>query len=211
MADEATSLDPGSTPPRQPVEFTPSTALVIVDVQNDFADPAGSLYVSGGEEVLPVVNDLAGAAVGAGAAVVLTQDWHPESTPHFVDDGGVWPVHCVRNTWGAELHPDLLVSGPVVRKGTNGEDGYSGFTMRDPSTGETIPTELDAMLRRAGITSTVIVGIALDVCVRATAEDAVANGYEVTVVAEATRPVNLEPGDGSAAIAAMQTAGVSVV
>lgn len=211
MADEATSLDPGSTPPRQPVEFTPSTALIVVDVQNDFADPAGSLYVSGGEEVLPVVNDLAGAAVGAGAAVVLTQDWHPESTPHFVDDGGVWPVHCVRNTWGAELHPDLLVSGPVVRKGTNGEDGYSGFTMRDPVSGETIPTELDAMLRRAGITSTVIVGIALDVCVRATAEDAVANGYEVTVVAEATRPVNLEPGDGSAAIAAMQTAGVSVV
>ena len=73
----------------------------------------------------------------AGALVVYTQDWHPQSTPHFAKDGGIWPVHCVAETWGAELHPDLGAStGPIVRKGANGEDGYSGFTMREPDTGE---------------------------------------------------------------------------
>lgn len=194
----------------EPVTFDPTTALIVVDVQNDFADQNGSLYVDGGEQVVPVVNRLAADAVVAGGPIVLTQDWHPERTPHFVDDGGVWPVHCVRDTWGAQLHPDLLVSGPVVRKGTNGEDGYSGFTMRDPVDGTTIPTELDDMLRTAGVTSTVVVGIALDVCVRATAEDALANGYDVTVVADATRAVNLQPGDGATAIEAMQAAGIRV-
>lgn len=194
----------------EPVTFDPTTALIVVDVQNDFADQNGSLYVDGGEQVVPVVNRLAADAVVAGGPIVLTQDWHPERTPHFVDDGGVWPVHCVRDTWGAQLHPDLLVSGPVVRKGTNGEDGYSGFTMRDPVDGTTIPTELDDMLRTAGVTSTVFVGIALDVCVRATAEDALANGYDVTVVADATRAVNLQPGDGATAIEAMQAAGIRV-
>jgi nicotinamidase/pyrazinamidase len=193
------------------VTFTPSTALIVVDVQNDFADPEGSLYVTEGEAVVPVVNDLAARATAAGAPVFLTQDWHPASTPHFIDDGGVWPVHCVRNTWGAELHPELTVSGPVVRKGTNGEDGYSGFTMRDPVDGTTIPTALDDMLRAAGATSAVVVGIALDVCVRATAEDALHNGYDVTVVADATRPVDLQPGDGDAAIEAMRHAGIRVV
>ena len=191
--------------------FSPETALIVVDVQNDFADPGGSLYVDEGEQVVPLVNELGAEAAAAGAPVILTQDWHPPSTPHFVDDGGVWPVHCVRDTWGAQLHPDLAVSGPVVRKGSNGEDGYSGFTMRDPIDGTTIPTELDAMLRDAGVREVVVVGIALDVCVRATADDAVANGYDVTVVADATRPVDLQPGDGEAAVDAMRAAGISVI
>lgn len=192
------------------VTFDAHTALIVVDVQNDFADPNGSLYVAGGEEVVPLVNQLAVDAVAAGATIVLTQDWHPETTPHFIDDGGVWPVHCVRDTWGAQLHPELLVSAPVVRKGTGGEDGYSGFTMRDPVDGTTVPTELDDLLRSAGVTNTVVVGIALDVCVRATAEDALANGYDVIVVSDATRAVNLAPGDGDAAIDAMRSAGISV-
>ena len=112
------------------------TALVVVDVQNDFADPAGSLSVSGGEEVVARASDQARAAAAAGALVVYTQDWHPAVTPHFAKDGGIWPVHCVADTWGAALHPDLVVAGPRIRKGSNGEDGYSGFTMRDPETGE---------------------------------------------------------------------------
>lgn len=191
--------------------FDPSVALIIVDVQNDFADPSGSLYVQGGEEVVPLVNQLATEAIAAGSPVILTQDWHPEATPHFVDDGGVWPRHCVRDTWGAALHPDLIVSGPIVRKGQNGEDGYSGFTMKDPLGDETMPTELDGMLRDARVASTVVVGIALDVCVKATAEDALANGYDVTVVRDATRPVDLEPGDGDRAVAELIDAGVAVV
>lgn len=191
--------------------FDPTVALVIVDVQNDFADPNGSLYVAGGEEVVPLINNLATNAIGAGSPVILTQDWHPEETPHFIDDGGVWPRHCVRDTWGAALHPDLIVSGPVVRKGVGGEDGYSGFTVKDPLGEETTATELDRMLKDAGVESAVVVGIALDVCVKATAQDALALGYDVTVVRDATRPVDLEPGDGDRAVDELVAGGVTVV
>src|SRR3990172_4638626 len=110
----------------------PTTALVVVDVQNDFADPAGSLSVRGGEAVVVAANAEIAAARAAGALVVYTQDWHPESTPHFAKDGGVWPVHCLAASWGAALHPALDVGGPVVRKGSAGEGGDSGFTLRDP-------------------------------------------------------------------------------
>ena len=85
------------------------TALVVVDVQNDFADPNGSLYVHEGEAVVPVANGQIGEAEEAGALIVYTQDWHPESTPHFEKDGGLWPVHCVHDTWGAMFQPDLQV------------------------------------------------------------------------------------------------------
>src|SRR5919109_3516819 len=150
--------------------YAPSTALVIVDVQNDFADPGGSLSVNGGDAVVPVINGEIDMASSAGAAIVATQDWHPESTPHFQKDGGVWPVHCVGGTWGAELHPDLRLpdGAPRVRKGSNGEDGYSGFTMRDPLSGEEIPTELDGLLRDKGVDRVVVVGLATDYCVSAT-------------------------------------------
>ena len=89
------------------MDLGPKAALIVVDVQNDFADPKGSLYVKGGEMVVPVINEQVEAARAAGALVVYTQDWHPTSTPHFQKDGGIWPVHCVKETWGAELHPDL--------------------------------------------------------------------------------------------------------
>ena len=93
------------------------TALVVVDVQNDFADPAGSLTVPGAEEVITAVNEEIEAAAAAGAAIVYTQDWHPPRTPHFVTDGGPWPVHCVRDTWGAELHPALDGQGRLRPQG----------------------------------------------------------------------------------------------
>jgi len=135
--------------------YDPRTALVVVDVQNDFADPAGSLAVHGAPNVLPIVNREIAAARSAGATVVLTQDWHPESTPHFAKDGGIWPVHCVAGTWGAELHPDLdpvaIAEAIRIRKGEHGEDGYSGFTMRDPLSGALTPTPLQGLLREAGI------------------------------------------------------------
>ena len=89
------------------MDLGPKAALIVVDVQNDFADPKGSLYVKGGEMVVPVINEQVEAARAAGALVVYTRDWHPTSTPHFQKDGGIWPVHCVKETWGAELHPDL--------------------------------------------------------------------------------------------------------
>jgi nicotinamidase/pyrazinamidase len=186
------------------------TALVVVDVQHDFAHPEGSLFVTGGDEVVPFVNAEIAAARAAGATIVFTQDWHPETTPHFEKDGGVWPVHCVQETWGAELHRDLDTAGPVIRKGVAGEDGYSGFMVRDPETGEEGPTELDGLLREAGVQRVVIVGLATDVCVKATALHALERGYEVEILADGTRAVNLNPGDGFRAIAELVAAGAKV-
>jgi nicotinamidase/pyrazinamidase len=191
--------------------YDPGTALIVVDVQNDFADPTGSLYVRGGESVVSVANAEIEAAQAAGASVFYTQDWHPATTPHFARDGGVWPVHCVAHTWGALLHPDLAVRGPVVRKGTRGEDGYSGFSVRHPETGETSDTELDGLLREAGTRRVVIVGLATDYCVQATALDARERGYPTTVLLEGVRAVELEAGDGARAIERMREAGVEVV
>jgi nicotinamidase/pyrazinamidase len=186
------------------------TALVVVDLQNDFADPAGSLSVAGGDAIVPTVNAHVREAIEEGALVIATQDWHPESTPHFAKDGGVWPVHCVGGTWGAELHPafELPADAPRVRKGTNGEDGYSGFTMSDPATGEEIPTELEGLLREQGIERVVVCGLATDHCVKATALDASRLGFETVVLAEAVAAVNLEPGHGDRALDEMREADV---
>ena len=188
--------------------YSQHTALIVVDMQNDFADPAGSLFVSGGDALVGAINAEIIHAAAAGAFVVYTQDWHPDSTPHFAKDGGVWPVHCVADTWGAHFHPQLIVAGPTVRKGINGEDGYSGFTMRDPTTGETIPTELTALLRRHGIRSVVVIGLALDYCVKATALDAVGEDWPTTAPLHLTAPVNLAPHDGTDAIKEMKKAGI---
>ncbi len=190
--------------------YDTKTALIVVDLQNDFADPSGSLYVDGGEEVVAASNIEIIRAAAAGAFVVYTQDWHPSSTPHFDTDGGVWPVHCVMNTWGAELHPRLLTAGPTVRKGSNGEDGYSGFSMRDPDSGEETPTALRGLLEDRGIDKTVVVGLALDVCVRATALDSARHGLATTVLATASAPVEIQPGDGRRAIEEMTAASITV-
>ncbi|MFA9444889.1 isochorismatase family protein [Egicoccus sp. AB-alg6-2] len=191
--------------------YDTTTALVVVDVQNDFAAPDGGLYVSQGEAVVPAVNAEIDAAREAGAMVVYTQDWHPETTPHFSKDGGVWPTHCVQGTWGAELHPDLTVDGPVVRKGVDGGDGYSGFSVRDPVSGEESATELGRILEDTQIRRVVVTGLAGDVCVKATALDARALGYEVVVPLATTRFVELEAGDGQRAVEELRSAGVEVV
>jgi nicotinamidase/pyrazinamidase len=195
------------------IDYDPSTALVIVDVQNDFADPAGGLAVAGGDAVVTPINRQIGRALEAGALIVLTQDWHPESTPHFAKDGGIWPVHCVADTWGAALHPALraLEQAPIVRKGRHGEDGYSGFTMRDPTTNATTPTELDALLRERSVGRVVICGLATDYCVQATALDAARLGFATVVLGDAVAAVDVKPGDGARAIDTMRAAGVEVV
>ena len=187
------------------------TALIVTDVQNDFADPAGSLYVAGGEDVVPFAGREIARAKEAGALVVYTQDWHPEHTPHFEQDGGIWPVHCVRESWGAQLHPSLAVEGEIVRKGTGGQDGYSGFTVRDPLSGERGSTGLEDILRRHGVERVVILGLATDYCVKETALDAVAKGFETVVLRAGVRAVDLEPGDGERALEAVRSAGASVV
>ncbi|MDQ3785464.1 MAG: isochorismatase family protein [Actinomycetota bacterium] len=190
------------------MDYNDRTALIVVDVQNDFADPEGALYVQDGERVVEVINREVDRAVSAGALVVYTQDWHNEVTPHFAPHGGTWPVHGVQGKWGAALHPDLEVRGPSVRKGMGDDDGYSGFSEHNLASGLVDQTPLETMLRERRVHKVVVVGLATDYCVRATALDAAARGFEVTVLREAIRAVNLEPGDDAAALRDMEKAGV---
>jgi nicotinamidase/pyrazinamidase len=193
------------------VEYDARTALLVVDVQNDFADPNGSLYVQGGEEVVLAANREIKRAAEAGALVVYTQDWHPESTPHFEKDGGLWPTHCVQGTWGAAFHNDLVVDGPVIRLGADGSDGYSGFTIVDPESGAEAPTELEAILRDHGVTRVVVVGLAQDVCVKATVLDARRLGFDTVVIKDATAAVNLQADDEGRAYEEMTAAGATTI
>jgi nicotinamidase/pyrazinamidase len=197
------------TDDRALVSYDRTTALLVVDVQNDFADPAGGLYVKGGQDIVPLVGLEVGAAQNAGAAIVYTQDWHPQDTPHFEKDGGIWPVHCVAGTWGAELHPSLIVHGPIVRKGTAGEDGYSGFSVRDPLSGAATATQLQSLLDPE-VRRLVIVGLAGDYCVKDTALDGIRLGYEVEVPLALTRFVELEPGDRDRSVQELRVSGVTV-
>lgn len=178
--------------------YDSTTALIVVDMQNDFAHPDGSLFVTGGDTLVDPINTEIAAARSAGAVIVLTQDWHPSSTPHFIPDGGVWPVHCVAGTWGAALvdglDPDHAASA-VIRKGTNGEDGYSAFSMREPGGDVDIPTGLAGLLRDRGVTSAVVCGLATDVCVAATALSAAEAGFTTSVLWDAARPV--DPSDAT--------------
>lgn len=192
-------------------KYDAETALLVVDVQNDFADPKGSLSVPGGEDVVAVANEQIRAATAEGALIVYTQDWHPESTPHFEKDGGVWPVHCVAESWGAAFHPDLLVQGSIVKKGVDGQDGYSGFSVRDPESGETDQTQLASILNARGIRRVVIIGLATDYCVVETSLDAIKLGFEAEVLREGVAGVDRQEGDSARAFERMKDAGVALL
>jgi nicotinamidase/pyrazinamidase len=187
------------------------TALVIVDIQNDFADPKGNLYVSGGEDVVSIANREAVRARQAGALVVYTRDWHPPETPHFEPFGGRWPVHCVRDTWGAEFHPDLEVDGELIYKATGPEDGYSAFSVQHLPTGEVRDTGLEALLREHGTERVVLLGLATDYCVLESGRDARRLGFETLVLEEGVRAVDVEPGDGARALEELAATGARLV
>ena len=191
--------------------FAPSAALIVVDMQHDFADPSGSLYVRGAQEIVAPIATAIEKTRQAGGTVVFTQDWHPAHTPHFAQDGGIWPVHCVIDSPGADFIPGIDVDGPVVRKGSGPEDGYSGFSVLDLTTGQARGTELSTILDENGIMTITVVGLAGDWCVKATAIDGVGLGYRTTVPLSMTRFVELNPGDTDAAVAAMREAGVTVL
>ncbi len=188
--------------------FGPDTALIVVDMQNDFAHADGSLFVSDADSVIAEVNAEIVRALAAGSRVVYTRDWHPESTPHFEKDGGIWPVHCVAGSWGAAFADRLLIAGPEIRKGAGGEDGYSGFTMRNPVSGVETSTGLLELLE--GVSAVVVVGLALDYCVKATALDALAHGLGAAVRLAATAAVDLAEDDGARAIEELTAAGAQI-
>ncbi|WP_428927424.1 bifunctional nicotinamidase/pyrazinamidase [Marinibacterium sp. SX1] len=193
-------------------------ALVVIDVQNDFC-PGGALAVAGGDAIVPRIN----AMMVDFDAVILTQDWHPADhssfapshpgrTPFDVIDMPygpqvLWPAHCIQGSPGADFHPGLDQSADlIIRKGfRRGIDSYSAFFENDHAT----PTGLDGYLRSRGITALTMVGLALDFCVNFSAVDAAGLGYDVTVVQEATRAIDLD-GSLTAARAGMTQAGVTL-
>jgi nicotinamidase/pyrazinamidase len=175
-------------------------ALILVDVQNDFC-PGGSLAVSGGDEVVPVLNGWIAAAEKAGAVVAASRDWHPSGHVSFRESGGPWPAHCIQMTRGAEFHPQLQVpkDAPIVSKGAERErDNYSAFA----------GTGLGDQLRRRGVRRVFVGGLAQDYCVRATVLDALQEGFEVHLLLNATRPVDVA--GGQRAVEEMRAAGCIV-
>ncbi|HXY92549.1 MAG TPA: isochorismatase family protein, partial [Acidimicrobiia bacterium] len=131
--------------------------------------------------------------------------------PHFAEFGGIWPVHCVRDTWGAEFHPGLVVDGELIHKATGPEDGYSAFSVQHLPTGEVRGTGLEELLREHDVHRVVIVGIATDYCVRESGLDAARLGFETEVLGEGVRAVDLAPGDGERALDELEHAGVRLV
>jgi len=177
-------------------------ALIVVDVQNDFC-PGGSLAVAHGDEVVVPLNKLIEEFLKRGEPVYETRDWHPSTTKHFEKYGGVWPVHCVQNTRGAEFHPQLRRDAQitVISKGLGDKDCYSAFD----------ETDLLSRLKQQGVTEVWVGGLATDYCVKNTVLDAVKNGFEVKAVENAMRAVDLEPGAGERAMQEMRDAGAEIV
>ncbi len=185
----------------------PRNALIVVDVQNDFC-PGGALAVESGDTVVAPLNAYARRFRERGDLVVASRDWHPSVTRHFRAYGGVWPVHCVQGTPGAELHPDLkLPEGTiVVSKGENpNEDAYSAFQAHTSA-----GTPLAEVLRQEGVDHVYVGGLATDYCVKSTVLDALREGFRTTLLLDASRGVNLRPHDAEAAIEDMVRAGADV-
>ncbi len=184
------------------------SALLIIDVQNDFC-PGGALPVPEGDRIVRPLNRYVEEFVRRGRPVLLSRDWHPPGSRHFRPFGGAWPVHCLRGTWGAEFHPDLDVRGGmiVVSKGTTTqEEGYSAFGGRTDD-GRT----LDEVLKGCGVRRIFVGGLATDYCVRATCLDGLKSGYETVVLGDAVRGVDRTSGDVEAALAEIEEHGGRVL
>lgn len=179
-------------------------ALVIVDLQKDFC-PGGSLAVTGGDQIIPFINSYIRLFRKYALPIFATRDWHPPRTSHFREFGGVWPVHCVQDTEGARFHPgiELPPDVTVLSKGMNPEkDDYSSFEAVDRD-----GTPFSRIIRREGINKIYIGGLTTDYCVRETALDALRSGVAVTVLEDAVRGVDLNPGDSDRAMIQIISAG----
>jgi len=174
-------------------------ALVIVDLQRDFL-PGGALPVPLGDQVIPVMNAYIRLFRERELPVIATRDWHPHDHCSFRDQGGLWPPHCVQGTPGAEFaeYLDLPEDAIVISKATRpDEEAYSGFQ----------GTALDERLRELGVKRLFVGGVATDYCVLSTVKDALAMGYEVCLLKDAIRAVDVQPGDGERAEKEMESLG----
>ncbi|MDI3281264.1 MAG: isochorismatase family protein [Bacillota bacterium] len=189
----------------------PEDALIVVDVQNDFC-PGGALAVPEGDRVVPALNRWIEAFRAAGRPVAYTQDWHPAGHCSFQSQGGPWPAHCVQGTAGAALHPALRVEGTLFRKGFLPEkEAYSGFQAYRAEGDGVGSQPLAEWLKGHGVRRVFIGGLATDYCVRATAEDALAEGLEVFLLREGMRAVDVRPGDGERALQELEERGARVI
>ncbi len=196
-----------------------SEALIVIDMQKDFC-PGGALAVSGGNDIVPVINDL----IEGHEHVVMTQDWHPSGHSSFASSHKglqpfqtitmpygiqtLWPDHCIQGTTGADFHANLIWTRAelVIRKGFNPHiDSYSAFFENDRTT----PTGLSGYLRERGITKITLCGLATDFCVAYSALDAIKNGFAATLVLKACRGINMD-GSEATMLATMQKAGVTI-
>jgi len=181
------------------------TALILIDVQNDFC-PGGTLAVPDGDKVVWPLNHEVTSAKNRGWLLIAGRDWHPRKSVHFAEFGGIWPVHCVQGTFGAEFHKELDTKGAtIISKGMDPADANSyseflGFTEDDKT--------LEQLLRESSIKRIVLGGLATDYCVKGTALDAISLGFETYLLRHASRAVNLKPEDEGLAIQKMYEAGV---
>jgi nicotinamidase/pyrazinamidase len=185
------------------MELTNKDALIIVDVQNDFL-PGGALAVPNGDEVIPILNKYIAKFWDKGASIFATRDWHPEDHCSFKAQGGPWPPHCIAGTKGAAFAPGLeLPSIALISKAMYSDnDAYSGFG----------GTNLGARLRDSGIKRVFIGGLATDYCVKATVQDAVVlYGFTAFYLKDASRAVNIAPGDEEKAEKAMERSGARII
>lgn len=190
-----------------PLQPEPDSALLLVDVQNDFC-PGGSLPVADGDQVVPVLTRYADRFREADRPIFASRDWHPARTTHFKDHGGVWPVHCVQGTRGADFHPDLRLPDEtiVVSKGMGPEeDSYSAFEARDED-----GRPLAQHLADRGVRRLYLGGLATDYCVKHSTLDARRLGFEVILLGDAIRGVDVEPGDAERALDEMREAGATL-
>lgn len=186
-----------------PMSLHSGDALLIVDLQSDFLS-GGSLAVPQGDQVIPVLNGYLAAFQQAGLPVLATRDWHPSDHCSFRPQGGPWPPHCVAGSAGADFAPRLKlpVDVIVISKATDRQrDAYSGFE----------GTELDHLLREAGVARLFIGGLATDYCVLNTVRDALRLGYQTVLLQDAVRAVDVRPGDGERALADMLNQGALAV
>lgn len=181
-----------------------NSALILVDIQNDFC-PGGALAVNEGDQIVPTVNRL----IPEFPLVISTQDWHPANHISFKEQGGPWPPHCVQGTLGAELHPDLRTDTIThsFRKASSPEkDDYSEFEGKDAQ-----GRSLDELLKCRGVDKLYVVGLATDYCVLETVLDGIKYGYEIFAVTDAMRAVNVNPDDGEKALQKMAIRGAHLV
>ena len=186
----------------------PEAALLIIDVQNDFC-AGGALAVSHGDAVVPPLNRLIAACSRAGAPVFASRDWHPSATTHFTDHGGIWPVHCVADTHGAEFHPELRLpaAAVIVSKGQDpASHGYSAF---DGQSADGTALAEDLAARR--VQHLYVGGLATDYCVRQSVLDARKTGLRVSLVTDAIAGVDRHPGDAERALNDMRAAGAETI